>query len=231
MELKEERDKKRKKIVIIVAAALVLAAGLFFFFYFRAQITATTMRVLRLEGDVSLEDKGKSKTVKENLRLNNDNALSTADESLVSIGLDDTKIVTMDELSRAEFSQQGRKLKLNLTAGSLFFDVTKPLDLYDTQTPPYNLSLTTLNKIHGSSGATGYVIYGVGGTDVRKSLNTANPTHYSYGNSSDRFSSIQDSYVGSDGNTYTKLSNSTTGSADVYINNTTGDVTITNDPL
>ena len=137
--------------MIIVAAALVLAAGLFFFFYFRAQITATTMRVLRLEGDVSLEDKGKSKTVKENLRLNNDNALSTADESLVSIGLDDTKIVTMDELSRAEFSQQGRKLKLNLTAGSLFFDVTKPLEEDET----FNIHTTTM--VVGIRGTSGWV--------------------------------------------------------------------------
>ncbi len=107
------------------------------------------MRLLRIEGDVSLEEGGKTRSVKENLRLKNDDALSTATKSLVSIGLDDTKLVTLDELSRAVFNKYGRKLKLNLTDGSLFFEVTKPLEedeSFDIQTS------TMVVGIRGTSG-------------------------------------------------------------------------------
>ncbi len=109
------------------------------------------MRILRLEGEVSLEDDGKSKTVKENLRLNSGNALSTATKSLVSLGLDDTKIVTLDELSRAEVNQSGRKLDLKLTDGSLFFEVQKPLE--DDET----FDIRTSTMVVGIRGTSGWV--------------------------------------------------------------------------
>ncbi len=147
----EPDSKKKKRIILIVAAALLLIVGIILFFYFRNQITATTMRLLRIEGDVSLEESGKTKSVKVDLRLHNDDALSTATKSLVSIGLDDTKIVTLDELSRAEFNQKGRKLNLHLTAGSLFFDVKKPLEEDET------FDIHTSTMVVGIRGTSGWV--------------------------------------------------------------------------
>lgn len=152
MELGTNQDNnKKKKIIIMVAAILLLVVAAILFFYFRSQIRATTMRILRLEGEVSLEDNGKNKKVKESLRLNDGNALATDIESLVSIGLDDTKIVTMDEKSRAEFSQRGRKLDLHLTAGSLFFEVQKPLE--DDET----FDIRTSTMVVGIRGTSGWV--------------------------------------------------------------------------
>ena len=92
-----ENKQKKKKIIIIAAAILIVVAAIVAFLYFRSQIRATTMRILRIEGQVSLEDNGKSKEIHENMRLNSGNALATAVKSLVSIGLDDTKIVTLDD--------------------------------------------------------------------------------------------------------------------------------------
>ena len=109
------------------------------------------MRILRMEGEVSLEENGKKKTATENLRLNSGNALSTEIKSLVSIGLDDTKIVTLDELSRAIFNQAGRQLDLELTDGSLFFEVQKALE--DDET----MDIRTSTMIVGIRGTSGWV--------------------------------------------------------------------------
>ncbi len=136
---------------MIVAAVLLVAVAVIIFIYFRSQIRATTMRILRMEGEVSLEDNGEKKTATENLRLNSGNALSTATKSLVAIGLDDMKIVTLDELSRAEFNQEGRQLDLELTDGSLFFEVRKPLE--DDE----KMEIRTNTMVVGIRGTSGWV--------------------------------------------------------------------------
>ena len=149
--MNEEAASKKKKIILIIVAAVILLLGIILFFLWRSKITATTMRILRIEGTVTLEDDGKEKTITNNLRLNSGNALTTALKSLVSIGLDDTKIVTLDEKSRAEFNQSGRKIELNLTAGSLFFEVQKPLDNDES----FDISTSTM--VVGIRGTSGWV--------------------------------------------------------------------------
>lgn len=146
-----ENNSKKKKIIIIAVAVLLVAAVIVAFLYFRSQIRATTMRILRIEGEVSLEDNGKNKQIRESMRLSSGNALSTAIKSLVSIGLDDTKIVTLDEMSRAIFNQAGRQLDLELTDGSLFFEVQKPLE--DDET----MDVRTSTMIVGIRGTSGWV--------------------------------------------------------------------------
>ncbi len=144
-----EGKKKKTKIVVIIAALVLLAVLVILFFWWRSKISATTMRIIRIEGDVSLEEDGLPKTVKDNLRLKSGDALSTALQSLVSIGLDDTKIVTLNENSRAQFNQSGRKLDLKLTAGSLYFEVSEPL----TQEETFDIRTSTMVVgIRGTSG-------------------------------------------------------------------------------
>jgi len=147
----DNKDKKKKRILVIVAAVILLVAALIIFLYFRSGIMATTMRILRMEGIVTLEDDGKEKTVRSNMRLNSGNALATDVKSLVSIGLDDTKIVTLDERSRAEFNQSGSKLELELTGGSLFFEVSKPLE--DDE----SFDICTSTMVVGIRGTSGWV--------------------------------------------------------------------------
>ena len=147
----DQEKKSKKKIIILIASIAVVLIAALLVYLFSSRITATTMRVLRMEGEVSLEDAGKAKTVTENLRLKSNNALSTAVKSLVSIGLDDTKIVTLDEKSRSEFVQSGKQLELKLTDGSLFFEVSKPLE--DDET----MDIKTSTMIVGIRGTSGWV--------------------------------------------------------------------------
>ena len=93
----------------------------------------------------------KKKTILDNLRLNDGNALSTEAESLASVGLDDTKIISIEENSRAEFYQKGKKLELVLTKGRLFFDVQQPLA--DNE----SLDIKSSTMVVGIRGTSGYV--------------------------------------------------------------------------
>ncbi len=141
----------KKKIIIIALILILIMGAVIGIVLWRNGLRATTMRVLRIEGVVNLQDNGSFKAVKENLRLKSGNALDTATDSLVSIGLDDVKIVTLDQLSRAEFNQQGKYLNLELTKGSLFFEVDKPLA--DDET----FEIETSTMIVGIRGTSGWV--------------------------------------------------------------------------
>ncbi|SFB83014.1 FecR family protein [Butyrivibrio sp. YAB3001] len=139
-----------KKIAIIAAAVLAGVAAVFLFF-FSNRLSATTMRLLKTQGVVKLFEKEKEKTIKTNLRLANGNVLNTDTESLAAIALDDTKIVTINDSSRAQFDQKGKKLNIKLTDGSLFFEVTKKLEADET------FDIKTSTMVVGIRGTSGYV--------------------------------------------------------------------------
>ncbi len=151
----EDRNSKKpsfkRTIIICIAAVVVVACVCVVLLFSNKAIRATTMRMLRMEGTVNLEENGKVKAVREDLRLKNGNAVNTEAASLCSIGLDDTKIVTMNEVSRAEFSQKGKALELNLTKGSLYFEVSKKLASDES------FEIQTSTMVVGIRGTSGYV--------------------------------------------------------------------------
>ena len=144
-------------IALVVIAAIV--AGILIFLNGK-KLSATTMRLLKIQGIVKLFDKDKEKTITDNLRLSNGNILSTESESLASIALDETKIVTINDNSRAEFQQDGKKLNINLTAGSLFFNVTQKLAADES------FDIRTSNMVVGIRGTSGLVCVDEDGHEV-----------------------------------------------------------------
>lgn len=142
-------------IIVGVIVAIVLAT--------RNNYTATTMRLLRVEGSVNIEDsKGATKPVIDKIRFQSGDALNTGSDGLASVGLDDTKIVTLQSDSRVEFQKQSKKLELKLTKGALFFEVTEHLkddEVYE---------IHTSNMTVGIRGTSGYVYYDE--SDKRESL-------------------------------------------------------------
>ena len=99
--------KKKGSLFAIICAyitSFVLLAGMFPRTVFADSYTSATMRLLRYEGTVEIEDSaGKPRAVMENARLNSGEAMKTAEASSASVGLDEGRIVTMDEKSRVEF--------------------------------------------------------------------------------------------------------------------------------
>ena len=144
-----------KKLSIIIAIALVaVAAAVVCIVMAQKNYLATTMRLLRIEGSVTVEDsKGGAKPLVDNMRFQSGDALSTGSNGLASVGLDDTKIVTLNADSRAEFVKKGKQLELKLTKGAVFFNVTEKLRSDET----FEIKTSTMTA--GIRGTSGIVYY------------------------------------------------------------------------
>ncbi len=146
---------KGKKILLCsVITAVIAAIVIVCILIARNDYLATTMRLLRVEGTVNIEDtNGTSKPVIDNIRFQSGDALNTGKDGLASVSLDDTKIVTLQNDSRAEFYKKQKKLELKLTKGALFFEVTEHLNADETY------EITTSNMTVGIRGTSGYIYY------------------------------------------------------------------------
>lgn len=90
--------------------------------------SATGMRLLKYEGSVEIEDaSGQPRFVLENVRFDSGEALKTGKDSSASVGLDDDRIVTLDEESRVEFTLKDKHMEMLLTEGGLLLDVQDKL--------------------------------------------------------------------------------------------------------
>lgn len=167
----------KMKVIISVAVVAVIAAVIVCIVMMNQGYLATTMRLLRVEGTVNIEDSnGGSKPVIDNIRFQSGDALNTGDNGLASVGLDDTKIITLQNNSRAEFTKNRKKLELRLTQGALFFEVTEHLK--DDET----FEIVTSTMTAGIRGTSGYVYYDDDGhssmflTDGVVAIDAYNPT-------------------------------------------------------
>ena len=108
-------------LLIVIMAFGITARG--------ESYSASTMRLLKYNGDVVIEDaEGNPRFVMENVRFASGEAMKTGKGASASVNLDSTKIVTLDEQSRVEFALNGNHMELNLTEGVLFLDVSEKLD-------------------------------------------------------------------------------------------------------
>ena len=145
---------KQKKIVCACVAAAIVVAVVVCIFALRSNYVATTMRLLRIEGTVNIEDsKGAVKPVMDNLRFQSGDALNTGEDGLASVGLDEHKIITLQNDSRAEFKKKSKHLELKLTKGAIFFSVAQKLRADET----FEIKTSTMTA--GIRGTSGMVYY------------------------------------------------------------------------
>lgn len=139
-------------IMITCMISLVLLAGLFPQIALADSYTSTTMRLLHYEGTVEIEDaSGKPRTVMENARFSSGESMKTAAASSASVGLDEGRIVTLDEKSRVEFKKQDGAVAMNLTEGKIFLDVSEKLGAGES------MDITTATMAIGIRGTIVYV--------------------------------------------------------------------------
>ena len=154
---KTKKISDRKKFEYAITALTSIIAIAFVVLFINScqnGYQATNMRLLHSEGTVTIENaKGGTKPVSENLKFQSGDAVSTGTDGVVSVGLDDTKIVTLENNSRAEFIQNGKNLELKLTKGAVFFNVTQKLR--DDE----KFEIKTATMTAGIRGTSGYVYY------------------------------------------------------------------------
>lgn len=95
--------------------------------------TAATMKLSATEGTVTVSNaSGRSLTVRDNMRLYSGYQVETAANSYAWINLDDTKLIKLDASTEAEIRKSGKKLELLLESGSMYGDVSRPLEADET---------------------------------------------------------------------------------------------------
>jgi len=113
---------------------------------------ASAMRLARFEGNVQILDaEGVPRFVLENVRFASGETLLTGEDSLASVSLDDSKIVTLDESTAVQFVQEEQHMLLNLLDGQVFIDVSEKLD----ENATFDIQTTTL-----TIGIRGTLIFG-----------------------------------------------------------------------
>ena len=143
-----------KKLILgcIAGAVFISAVMIVILTAVRSHRSATSMRLLRFDGEISLmEENGKVLEASENRRLTNGNVVKTKKESRAWILLDEDRVVTLMEKSAASFTQNGKRLYLSLDEGRLFFNIERPLE--DDE----NLDIATSTMIIGIRGTSGYI--------------------------------------------------------------------------
>ena len=146
--------KIKPQIIIACAAVAVVAIGVAAFFIIRhnSNLLANTVRFLRMQGEVTLLDgKDKEVSIQESMRLSDGNKVITATASFAALGLDDFKIVSLDESTKTGINRKGKKLELDLQSGGLYFNVTKALE----DDEEFNIRTSTM--ITGIRGTCGYI--------------------------------------------------------------------------
>lgn len=71
---------------------------------------------------------GNPRFLLDNVRFASGESMRTGEDGKASVGLDDSKIVTLDADTDVEFIQEADHMRLNLREGSLFLDVQEKLD-------------------------------------------------------------------------------------------------------
>ena len=111
---------------------------------------ASAMHLRRTEGTVSVSNgEGKSLPPLDNLGLYSGYGVGTGSASYAWIDLDDVKLTKLDQNSEISIQKEGKALNIELKSGSLFFNVTEPLE--DDETMNIRTS-TMLVGIRGTSG-------------------------------------------------------------------------------
>jgi len=119
---------------------------------FADQAVASTMRLAKTEGTVSVTNKnGRDMGTKADMKLFNGYNLGTEQASYAWIGLDDSKIIKLDAVSEAEIQKKGKDLEVLLNSGNLFFNVTESLKADET------LNIRTSTMVTGIRGTCGWV--------------------------------------------------------------------------
>ncbi|MCI8694539.1 MAG: FecR domain-containing protein [Lachnospiraceae bacterium] len=114
--------------------------------------SATSMHLRKTEGTVGVSDgEGKDVTPQENLGLYSGYGVETQAESYAWIDLDKVKLTKLDAGSEVEIAKESKKLEINVVSGSLFFNVTEPLD--DDET----MNIVTSTMTIGVRGTCGWV--------------------------------------------------------------------------
>ena len=149
------------KIIYGIAAAVVIATIVTVVAINSNMKAGTTIKVQSVKGDVRIEmANGKTKPAKNGLRFKSGDSVLTGADGICTVALDDTKIITLNNNSKAEFKKQDKEYGVNLSKGGAFFEVTSPL------AGDEKLDIKALMLTANIKGTSGYIYFNEDGTEA-----------------------------------------------------------------
>lgn len=148
---KSVKDAIKRYVCIMAAVAIALTAWPIA--AYAKDAIGSRIEIEKIEGTAYIvKASGKKTDARAGVKLNMDESLQTAAGSYVYIGIDNDKVVKVDELSQINIKRTGKKLTLEAEEGSLFFDVKEKLSSDVTM----NISASTMAmSIRGTCGVVG----------------------------------------------------------------------------
>lgn len=140
-----------KRTIATVISTLAVVGVVVGVLVYNSWILAIVMRVERLVGEVNMFENGNKQEIFEQMRLRDGQSIITGGQSLITISLDNTKLMTMEESSLAYVRGRRNKLQFDLVEGNLFFNVNEKLK--DDET----FEITTTTMTCGIRGTSAYV--------------------------------------------------------------------------
>lgn len=142
------------KIIYSIVAVGIIAAAVTGIVMYRKDINAKTMRIVRAEGTVRLEQsEGTTKTVTKKTRFQSGDSVLTGIDGSAVVEIDDSKKATLQPETRAEFIKKNNQYEIRVTKGGLFFEVNEKLNEGET------FEIKTASMTAGIKGTSGFVSY------------------------------------------------------------------------
>ena len=149
---KSGRTKIPFKTILVVVAAAVLAAAVPVTFY-AAEAIGSRIEIEKIDGTAYIvKASGKKSEARPGIKLSAKESLQTAMGSYAFLGIDDDKVIKVDELSQINIVKKNNKLSVNIEEGSIMFEVKGKIP----KTCEMDLNASTMAmSIRGTAGVIG----------------------------------------------------------------------------
>ena len=152
---RSEKSGKTKiplKTILVVVVAAVLAAAVPVTFY-AAEAIGSRIEIEKIDGTAYIvKASGKKSEARPGIKLSAKESLQTPMGSYAFLGIDDDKVIKVDELSQINIVKKNNKLSVNIEEGSIMFEVKGKIP----KTCEMDLNASTMAmSIRGTAGVIG----------------------------------------------------------------------------
>ena len=111
------------KPISIIAAAILIMVAIPVTFY-AAEAIGSRIEIEKIDGTAYIvKSSGKKTEARAGVKLSAKESLQTAMGSYAFLGIDDDKVINVDELSQINIVKKNNKLSVNIEEGSIMFEV------------------------------------------------------------------------------------------------------------
>ena len=151
MFMNKHRSLQIKSLLVVIAAALIVTTIPVTFY--AAEAIGSRIEIVKIDGTAYIvKASGKKTEAREGVKLSAKESLQTTMGSYAFLGIDEDKVIKVDELSQINIAKKNNKLSVNIEEGSIMFEVKGKIP----ETCEMDLNASTMAmSIRGTAGVIG----------------------------------------------------------------------------